>query len=165
MIRLLENRRKAGVDVKIIGGVSWCETKLDVRPMPGVRLHARVMIRDGRKAFVGSQSLREVELDGRREVGGIVAEQAVVDRLAKTFKKDWSTEPSEHTADTMVVSPAAVARKVAKAVAKGLPPVARVMENVLKEVVGEEAKVELNAEEMEDAVKAACKEIVTDAVE
>jgi hypothetical protein len=37
--------------------------------MPTHRLHVRAMARDGDAAFVGSQSLRALELDGRREVG------------------------------------------------------------------------------------------------
>ncbi len=36
------------------------------------RLHVRAIIRDGAAAFVGSQSLRKLELDGRREVGLII---------------------------------------------------------------------------------------------
>ena len=37
--------------------------------MKPVRLHVRAIIRDGTRAFVGSQSLRKEELDSRREVG------------------------------------------------------------------------------------------------
>ena len=47
------------------------------------------IIRDGRRGFVGSQSLRKLELDERREVGIIVRERAVVRQLEKTFKRDW----------------------------------------------------------------------------
>ena len=41
----------------------------DARAFPGKRLHVRAIVRDGRRAFVGSQSLRKLELDERREVG------------------------------------------------------------------------------------------------
>ena len=34
-----------------------------------MRLHTRSIVRDGRYAFIGSQSLRQLELDARREVG------------------------------------------------------------------------------------------------
>ena len=55
----------------------------------GKRLHVRAIIRDRRDAFVGSQSLRKLELDGRREVGIIVPDATVVQRLASTFNGDW----------------------------------------------------------------------------
>jgi phosphatidylserine/phosphatidylglycerophosphate/cardiolipin synthase-like enzyme len=56
----------------------------------GLRLHVRAMIRDGDTVFVGSQSLRALELDARREVGLIVRDSAVVKRLQETFEEDWA---------------------------------------------------------------------------
>ena len=41
------------------------------------------------RAFVGSQSLRELELHERREVGVIIRDPAIVRSLQKTFKRDW----------------------------------------------------------------------------
>ena len=43
---------------------------------PGKRLHIRAIIRDGKRAFMGSQSLRRLELEKRREVGVIVTDEA-----------------------------------------------------------------------------------------
>jgi phosphatidylserine/phosphatidylglycerophosphate/cardiolipin synthase-like enzyme len=48
------------------------------------------MVRDGDTAFVGSQSLRALELDGRREVGVIVKESKTVKRMLEAFEEDWS---------------------------------------------------------------------------
>ena len=45
---------------------------LKVKKLSKLRLHTRTIIRDGRQAFIGSQSLRAAELDSRREVGLIV---------------------------------------------------------------------------------------------
>jgi hypothetical protein len=56
-----------------------------------MRLHTRTIIRDGRQAFVGSQSLRPAELDSRRELGLIVRDAKIVKRLLATFESDWST--------------------------------------------------------------------------
>jgi phosphatidylserine/phosphatidylglycerophosphate/cardiolipin synthase-like enzyme len=53
-------------------------------------LHVRAMIRDGDTAFVGSQSLRALELDGRREVGLITREARVVKRMLEVFEGDWA---------------------------------------------------------------------------
>jgi phosphatidylserine/phosphatidylglycerophosphate/cardiolipin synthase-like enzyme len=91
MIKLLHLRVKAGVDVRIIGKVGKLGgSGLRVQKMPGMRLHVRAMIRDGEAAFVGSQSLRALELDGRREVGLIFKDADVVKQLQDTFDADWA---------------------------------------------------------------------------
>ena len=53
------------------------------------RLHARAIIRDGTRAFVGSQSLRTDELDNRREVGLLISNPTVTRRLMQVFEQDW----------------------------------------------------------------------------
>ena len=90
MIRLLAQRAKAGVDVRIMGKVGKRGADLRVQKFPGKRLHVRAIIRDGDAAFVGSQSLRALELDGRREVGLITREQKVVKRMTEVFEDDWA---------------------------------------------------------------------------
>jgi phosphatidylserine/phosphatidylglycerophosphate/cardiolipin synthase-like enzyme len=90
MIRLLQARSKAGVDVRVLGKVAKRGAALKVEKFAGKRLHVRAMIRDGESAFVGSQSLRALELDGRREVGLITRDAKVVKRMAEIFESDWS---------------------------------------------------------------------------
>jgi phosphatidylserine/phosphatidylglycerophosphate/cardiolipin synthase-like enzyme len=90
MLRLLQLRAKAGVDVRIMGRVGRYGSSLRVQRMPGPRLHVRAMIRDGDTVFVGSQSLRGLELDARREVGLIARDPKVVKRLQETFEADWA---------------------------------------------------------------------------
>ena len=90
MIRLITQRIKAGVDVRIIGKVSKRGGSIRVQKQPGLRLHVRAMVRDGDTAFVGSQSLRAMELDARREVGLIVKEPKTIKRLLETFEADWA---------------------------------------------------------------------------
>ena len=89
MIRLLHLRAKAGVDVRIIGKVGKRAGDLRVQKFPGKRLHVRAMIRDGDTGFVGSQSLRALELDARREVGLITKDAKVVKRMSEVFDEDW----------------------------------------------------------------------------
>ena len=48
------------------------------------------MIRDGDTVFVGSQSLRALELDARREVGLIARDPKVVKRMQEVFEEDWA---------------------------------------------------------------------------
>ena len=65
-----------------------------------MRLHARVIIRDGRHAFLGSQSLRSLELDSRREVGIIVRDLRIVKKLRDVFESDWSTTSAVKQAES-----------------------------------------------------------------
>ncbi len=97
MIRLLEERAKKGVEVRIIGKVGKRATILGAEKLPGMRLHARVIIRDGRRAFLGSQSLRQLELDARREIGIVVDDAAVLRDLASVFESDWTSASAGKT--------------------------------------------------------------------
>ena len=90
MIRLLTQRAKKGVDVRIIGKVGKRASDLRVQKFPDKRLHVRAMIRDGDTGFVGSQSLRALELDARREVGLITRDPKVVKRMTEVFEEDWA---------------------------------------------------------------------------
>jgi cardiolipin synthase A/B len=72
MIRLIEDRVKAGVDVKVTGKIGRNVKGVEVRKASPIRLHAQAIIRDGNEVFFGSQSLRKVELDRRREAGLII---------------------------------------------------------------------------------------------
>ncbi len=90
MIRILHQRMAAGVSVRIMGKLGKRGAGLKAEKLPGKRLHVRAIVRDGKQAFVGSQSLRKLELDGRREVGLIVADRRVVSRLAAIFEADWA---------------------------------------------------------------------------
>ncbi len=91
MIGLLKKRAAAGVRVRILGTLEkkWRGGDLRVGEVAGKKLHVRAIIRDRRDAFVGSQSLRKLELDERREVGIIVRDAAVVRRLVNIFRGDW----------------------------------------------------------------------------
>lgn len=90
MLRLLQQRAKAGVDVRVIGKVGKRGNDLRVQKFPGKRLHVRAMIRDGDAAFVGSQSLRSLELDMRREVGLITHDAKTIKRMSDVFEEDWA---------------------------------------------------------------------------
>ena len=90
IVKLLKGRAKAGVDVRIIGKVSSRGEDLVHQKYPGHRLHVRAIVRDGREAFIGSQSLRKLELDKRREVGVIVKDATIVKGLVETFEADWA---------------------------------------------------------------------------
>jgi len=164
MIALLDERCRAGVEIRILGRMTRRIPGVAVRKLAPIRLHTRTMVRDGSRAFVGSQSLRAVELDARREVGVIFRDPKAVARLVETFTADWA-QAEQAAQQTEEEAPAVkVARKVAKLVAKDLPQVAPVLNGAAKEIVGNAIDVELNPEEVEAVVKGAVKEAVKEVV-
>lgn len=92
MIASLKARGEAGVKIKVLGHVEkkWIEElPWRVRPFTSTKLHVRCLIRDRQAAFVGSQSLRKLELDHRREVGLITKDVRTVRKMATVFEYDW----------------------------------------------------------------------------
>jgi cardiolipin synthase len=87
--KVLAERAKAGVRIRIIGSLEKPRPDIKVRALATMRLHVRGIIRDGRTAFIGSQSLRKPELEGRREVGIIIQNAAIVRKIAAVFETDW----------------------------------------------------------------------------
>jgi len=87
--KLLQDRIKAGADIRIIGKLEKNIDDIETRRMPGMRLHVRAMVRDSSAAFVGSQSLRKLELDGRREVGIILQDARIARKIKDVFEADW----------------------------------------------------------------------------
>lgn len=87
--RLLEQQAKSGVEIRIIGKLEKTIPGIETRKLKDMRLHVRAIIRDGTTVFLGSQSLRKLELDGRREVGVIVNDARVAKKLLSVFEADW----------------------------------------------------------------------------
>jgi cardiolipin synthase A/B len=179
MLRLIEARAQAGVNVKVIGRAR-SSAKIEVRKLTTMRLHTRTIIRDGAQAFIGSQSLREIELGSRREVGIIFRDKKIVAAVAKIFRDDWDAIERAAQQPVQEATPAdsardeaeqlaKVAKKVAKAITKDLPPVAPVLRVVVRELAGENGHGNLGTTivegRVEDAVKEAVKEAVRSAVE
>jgi cardiolipin synthase A/B len=96
MLRLLTERKEAGVRIRMLGCVPAKHFRgCDLKRM---RLHCRVIVRDRRDAFIGSQSLRQVELDARRELGVIFRDNRAVKELVRTFEEDWAASASKEFA-------------------------------------------------------------------
>ena len=90
MLRLLEERLEAGVEIRMFGKVGKGASGIDARKLPDLRLHVRAIVRDGAAVFIGSQSLRKLELDGRREVGVIVSNERIAKKMRDVFEADWA---------------------------------------------------------------------------
>ncbi len=87
--RVLAERVRQGVKIRIIGRLEKPLDGVKVRKLADLRLHVRAIVRDGDAAFIGSQSLRKLELDGRREVGIVVNDARIARQIASVFEDDW----------------------------------------------------------------------------
>jgi cardiolipin synthase A/B len=160
MLRALGERIQKGVEIRVIGAVGRKSHLLDVRPLTGLRLHTRTMIRDRREAFVGSQSLRHAELDSRREVGVIVRDAKTVGGLIKVFESDWSMkEVAEKRPST-----SKDLKKTLEGVVEKLSPLNPLVKEAVKEVVSKQGKTGLSSEEVKQTVQKAVKEAVRERV-
>jgi phosphatidylserine/phosphatidylglycerophosphate/cardiolipin synthase-like enzyme len=89
--RVLQGRVRAGVEIRVIGELDKPLTGVECRTLAVLRLHVRAIVRDGESVFIGSQSLRRPELDGRREVGVIVTDPRLAKKVQGTFDADWAS--------------------------------------------------------------------------
>ena len=95
VLRALQDRLKAGVEIRVIGKVDKRLASVETRKLADLRLHVRAMVRDSSAAFVGSQSLRKLELDGRREVGIIITDSRVAKKVQAVFETDWAASATK----------------------------------------------------------------------
>jgi phosphatidylserine/phosphatidylglycerophosphate/cardiolipin synthase-like enzyme len=155
IIRLLQDRARAGVEVRVIGKLGKRGAGIKTVKLSGLRLHAQAIIRDGAQVFLGSQSLRKAELDVRREVGLITDDPNVVKQFLATFDADWSMSESApqplNQKKEAPVALAAMLKEAVKDVVKGVVVEAGVVAPELKK-------------EMKEAVHEAVKEAVKEAV-
>ena len=164
MIRRLRDRVRAGVEIRIIGQVDKPSRTWATHDHMRMRFHTRTIIRDREQAFIGSQSLREAELDHRRELGLIVHNHEVVHTLVKVFERDWaSSDVSRGEDHKAIVSANGGVKKVIKAVVRELPMeplVAKALKHALRGL----PKVPVTRNVFEHQVEDALRESVEDAV-
>lgn len=168
MIHVLQERIKAGVDVRIIGKISG-RSGVTAQKLGRMHLHTRTIIRDGRQAFVGSQSLRPAELDSRRELGLIVRDGKIVKKLLATFESDWSTtSPAMQKEDVREEEmPEATKNETEKALAvlvHELQPLSTTVERAVKKVVAQTGGEALPNKMVKSTVKKVVKKAVKQAV-
>jgi cardiolipin synthase A/B len=72
----------AGINTLRQGGVA-------VRTDSHLYMHAKIIVVDGREAFVGSENISRQSLDQNRELGIIVSDKGVLQTLQQTFQQDW----------------------------------------------------------------------------
>lgn len=158
VLRLLEEKRKAGVEVRVIGEVSG--GRLASCRLKRMRLHTRSIVRDRKDAFMGSQSLRQLELDARREIGIVFRDGAVIKDIVRTFEEDWISSAKEERKDRKAreAVPKKVIKKAVKAVSKriALAPIAKKM----AKAIGKKANVNLGKKKIHESVEEIMKDVV-----
>jgi phosphatidylserine/phosphatidylglycerophosphate/cardiolipin synthase-like enzyme len=89
IIRHLEDLTNSGVTIKVIGEMDKRIKRIPVRKITDLHLHTQAIIRDRKQVFFGSQSLRKVELEARREIGLITSVDEAVKSFFVIFELDW----------------------------------------------------------------------------
>jgi cardiolipin synthase A/B len=67
---------------------------VQVKEDPRLYMHAKMMLVDGQKAFVGSENISTASLENNRELGILVSDQNVLSTLQQTFQQDWGASQS-----------------------------------------------------------------------
>ena len=62
---------------------------VQVREDPQLYMHAKIIVVDSRVAFVGSENISTQSLDQNRELGILVSDPSVLNKLQTTFQNDW----------------------------------------------------------------------------
>jgi phosphatidylserine/phosphatidylglycerophosphate/cardiolipin synthase-like enzyme len=168
MIGVLQSQAKAGVEIRVIGKIR-SRAGLPVRKLTKMRLHTRTIIRDGKQAFVGSQSLRPAELDSRREVGLIIREPKPVKKLLTTFESDWGSNDGAEarpaqTESRLTADQEEEAEKAVAVLVHELRPLARTVKKAVKKVVAHAGDGVIHDKILKSTVKRVVKKAVKQAV-
>jgi len=81
-VRLITSTSSAGVDALQRAGVA-------ITLMPQPYVHAKAVVADGGRIFIGSENLSTTSLDQNREVGIVLRDVGAASLLERTFAADW----------------------------------------------------------------------------
>jgi len=94
-------RKKAGVTVRVLmADPAWVDTNTSAANFLGTQsiparylkdpgIHAKAIVVDGKRAYVGSINMSYTSMTKNREVGLIFSDAAAVKRVVDTFETDW----------------------------------------------------------------------------
>ena len=92
VIGILLRKAAVGCNIEIISAdTSYNEVvpNYHVRKLVRYKLHAKCIVVDASRFFIGSQNLRKVSLNRRRELGIIVEDDAMARKIERVFDEDW----------------------------------------------------------------------------
>jgi cardiolipin synthase A/B len=161
-LKLLNKKISEGVEVRVLSRASVKNGTIPVRRLTS-RMHLRAILRDGNSAFVGSQSLRKLELEVRREIGVIFRDKHVVKQMEAVFEKDWKQSEPVIEQNAVTAAFTIPANKVAKEVAKQIS-IKPVVEQVLDKVIDTKDDASFEPEEVAQTVREAFRDEVQGAV-
>lgn len=72
-----------------------------VHKQKNLRLHAKLIIADEKRALVGSMNIDRSAFDLRRELGTTIHDETIVERLGQTFESDWESSHSYDPPDPL----------------------------------------------------------------
>ena len=147
-----------GVD-RLVKGIRKAKKSVEI-----MRLHTRTIIRDRSQAFIGSQSLRQLELDARREIGVIFRDATILKDLCRVFEEDWinsapEEEPEKHDEAPPKKAVKKLARKVVKRIA--LAPVAK----KVTKIISKKANGNLDKKQIHETVMELVEDVVKEAAQ
>ena len=76
---------------------------IKIRKQKHLRLHAKLLLADEKKARVGSMNIDRSAFDVRRELGCFVNDPRAVDALQKSFNEDWQAAADYDPPDPLTV--------------------------------------------------------------
>jgi cardiolipin synthase A/B len=82
-VRLITSDDRSGVEAARSGGVR-------VVLMSSPYVHAKAIVADGARVFIGSENISSTSLDDNREMGIILSSRRAVSVVASTFQQDWA---------------------------------------------------------------------------
>lgn len=167
MMKILQERAKAGVEVRIIGH-SAKRLNLQVAKLTKIRLHTRTILCDGTKAFIGSQSLRPAELDSRRELGLIIRDAKILKQLLECFESDWESTDAEADKsakkDEMPEAQKKDVHRATRVLTKELHPLTATVRKAVKKAVAEAGEDIMGDKRVKSTVKKMVKKAIKQAV-
>lgn len=99
LLHALEAAAQRGVTVRVIISpsasfdaerASLADAGVQVRLLRSLYVHAKMILVDGQRAFVGSQNISTTSLDQNREVGIIVSDPVSLARVSRVFDIDFA---------------------------------------------------------------------------
>lgn len=86
-VRLITSTDSSGVDTLRRAGIG-------VKILSYPYIHAKAIVADRQRVFIGSENLSSTSLDRNREAGIILSNRAVAGVVERTFASDWGGSPS-----------------------------------------------------------------------
>jgi hypothetical protein len=106
IVSVIAERAREGVRVQILGDAKHVirfPEGFEFRAVPRFKLHAKLVIVDGKRAVIGSMNMRTESFDRRREVCVVIEDAEALKRLRAVFASDWEQKAAPSSTAATVV--------------------------------------------------------------